>query len=52
MPVDGSLPMPACMAMILACTISRALTCRKLMPIRLNMLTWALDMYAWNHSLP
>ena len=44
MPVFGSVPMPACMAMIFACTIIRVLTCRRLMPIRLSMLTLALDM--------
>ena len=37
--------------MILPCTITRALTRRKLMPTRLNRLTLALDMYAWNQIL-
>ena len=30
----------------------REFTCRKPMPIRPSMLTSALDMYAWNQSLP
>ena len=40
--------MPACTAMIFACTITRASTRRKLMPIRLNKLMLALDIYARN----
>ena len=40
------------MAMIFDRMMTRASTCRKLIPIRLNMLTSALDMYPWNQRLP
>ena len=52
MPVADRLPTPACIAMILASTIVRACTCRKLIPTSVNRLTCAFDITACTHSLP